>query len=78
MSDSAAPWTVAHKPPLSMEFSRQENWSELPCPPPVDLPNPGFEPMCPAFLNWQAGYLPQHQLGSPIKGHIVCDNRELI
>ena len=23
----AAPWTVAHQPPLSMEFSRQEFWS---------------------------------------------------
>ena len=26
-----------------MGFSRQENWSELPCPPPGDLPNPGIE-----------------------------------
>ena len=29
---------------LSMEFSRQEHWSGLPCPPPRDLPNPGIEP----------------------------------
>ena len=29
MSDSfASPWTVAHQAPLSMEFSRQEYWSE--------------------------------------------------
>ena len=27
-------WTVAHQAPLSMEFSRQEYWSGLPCPPP--------------------------------------------
>ena len=27
-----------------MEFSRQEYWSELPCPPPGDLPDPGMEP----------------------------------
>jgi len=27
-----------------MRFSRQENWSELPCPPPGDLSNPGIEP----------------------------------
>ena len=27
---SAAPWTVAHQAPLSMEFSRQEYWSGLP------------------------------------------------
>ena len=26
-----------------MGFSRQENWSELPRPPPGDLPNPGIE-----------------------------------
>ena len=29
---SATPWTVAHQAPLSMEFSRQEYWSELPFP----------------------------------------------
>ena len=28
----AIPWTVAHQAPLSMEFSRQEYWSGLPCP----------------------------------------------
>ena len=33
--------------PLSKEFSRQEYWSGLPCPPPRDLPDPGIEP---AFL----------------------------
>ena len=27
------PMTVACQAPLSMEFSRQEYWSELPCPP---------------------------------------------
>ena len=40
----ATPWTAAHQAPLSMEFSRQEYWSELPFPPPGDLPNPGIEP----------------------------------
>ena len=28
--------------PLSVEFSRQEYWSGLPCPPPGDLPDPGI------------------------------------
>jgi len=28
----ATPWTVACQVPLSMEFSRQEYWSELPFP----------------------------------------------
>ena len=39
------PWTVAHQAPLSMEFSRQEYSSGLPCPPPGHLPNPGTEPV---------------------------------
>ena len=39
------PWTVARQAPLSMGFSRQEYWSELPFPSPEDLPNPGIEPM---------------------------------
>ena len=37
----ATPWTVAHQALLSMEFSRQEYWSVLPCP----SPYPGIEPM---------------------------------
>ena len=40
----ATPWTVAHEAPLSMGFSRQENWSGLPCSPPGDLPDPGIKP----------------------------------
>ena len=33
-------WTVVHRAPLSLEFSRQEYWSGLPFPPPGDLPDP--------------------------------------
>ena len=44
-SDSETPWTVALQAPLSMGFSRQEYWSRLPCPPPVDLPDPGIKPI---------------------------------
>ena len=51
---TAALWTVAHQASLSMGFSRQEYWSELPFPPPGDLPNPGIE-LLP--LRWQAGSL---------------------
>ena len=36
--------TVAFQAPLSMGFSKQEYWSQLPFPPPGDLPNPGIEP----------------------------------
>ena len=40
-------WSVVHQAPLSMEFSRQEYWSESSFPPPGDLPNPGIEPRSP-------------------------------
>ena len=46
---------VAHQAPLCMGFSKQEHWSELPCPPPGDLPNPGIKhsglPHCRRILN---------------------------
>ena len=35
------PWTIAHQAPLSMGFSRQEYWSGLPCPPPMNFPTQG-------------------------------------
>ena len=56
------PWTVACQVPLSMEFSRQEYWSGLPCPPPDDLSNPGIEPTSPAL---QVDSLPLNHWGSP-------------
>ena len=34
------PWTVACQAPLSMGFSRQKYWSELPFPTPGALPDP--------------------------------------
>ena len=44
MSDYATPWTAVHQAPLSLEFSRQEDWSGLPFPSPGELPDPGMEP----------------------------------
>ena len=44
MSDSVAPWIVAHQAPLPMEFSRQEYWTGLPFPSPGDLLDPGIKP----------------------------------
>ena len=56
------PWAVVGQAPLSMEFSRQEYWSGLPCPSPGDLPDPGIEP---GFLYCrQIFYHLSHQ-GSP-------------
>ena len=45
----ATPWTLSHQVPLSMEFSRQEYWSGLPCTPLWNLPNPGIEPRSPTL-----------------------------
>ena len=58
----ATPWTVAHQAPLSMGFSRQEYWSELPFPSPEDLPDPGIEPRSPAL---QADILTSEPPGKP-------------
>ena len=61
----ATPWAVAHQALLSMEFSRQEYWSGLPCPTPGDIPDLGIElasPMSPAL---QVNSLPTETLGKP-------------
>ena len=55
------PWTVAHQMPLSIGFPRQEYWSGLPFLSPGDLPDPGTEPVSPA---WQADSLPLSYAGS--------------
>ena len=44
------------------EFSRQEYWSGLLCPPPGDLPNPGTEPRSPTL---QVDSLPSEPPGKP-------------
>ena len=36
-------WTIVHQASLSMRFPRQEYWSELPFPPPGDLPYPRIQ-----------------------------------
>ena len=43
------PWAVAFQAPLSMGFSRQQDWSGLPFPSPGDLPNSGVEPGSPTL-----------------------------
>ena len=55
----ATPWTLTNQAPLSMGFSRQEYWSELPC-----LPDPGLEFLTQGLnphlclLRWHVGSLP--------------------
>ena len=58
----AIPWTVAHKAPLSMGFSREEYWSALPFPSPGIFLTPGIEPGSPAL---QADSLLSEPPGKP-------------
>ena len=53
MSDSGAPWTVAHQAPLTTGFLRQEYWSGLPFP---SLGKRTQEKNL-GFLHWQADSL---------------------
>ena len=52
-----------HQAPLSMGFLRLEYQSGLPFPSPVDLPNPGIEPMA---LALQVDSLPSEPSGKPL------------
>ena len=56
------PGAVARQAPLSMEFSRQEFWSELPLLSPGDRPHPGIEPESPAL---QVDSSPSEPPGKP-------------
>ena len=63
----ASLWTVARQASLSMGFPRQECWSQLPFPPPGDLPDPGIKPVPPAAPALQADSLPLSHQGSPLE-----------
>ena len=55
------PWTIACQAPLSLEFSRQEYWSELSFPSLGDLPDLGIKPASPVAPALQANsLLPSH------------------
>ena len=61
-------WTEAHQVPLSMGFSRQEYWSGLPCPPPVDAHlsrPPGIKFMLPVYPDLQVDSSPTEPPGKP-------------
>ena len=81
-------WSVAHKAPLSLEHSKQEYLSGLPCPPPGDLPNPGIESVSLAsptlaggffttILTWEAqepeeGWEVRWNLGDKVEPLLLC------
>ena len=54
----ATPWTIAHQVPLSMEYSRQEYCSALPCPPSEIFSNQELNLYLLCLLHWQADSLP--------------------
>ena len=63
MSDSAAPWTLAHWAPQSMEFSRQEYWIGYTFPFAWDLLYPEIERRSPEL---QADSLLSEPPGKPV------------
>ena len=69
-----SPTDCAPRPPLSMEFSRQEYWSGLPFPTPGDLPSSGMEPtslvslaLAGIFFTTGATWEPKHCNSSQIQ-----------
>ena len=62
MFNSVTVWTVTCQAPPSVGFSRHEYWSGLPCPPPGDLPDPGFKLMSPALVS---GFFTTEPAGKP-------------
>ena len=59
-------------------FSRQEYWSELPCPPPGDLPNPKIEPRFPTLqvdsllTETPGGFFSTEPPGKPLGSTIIA------
>ena len=68
------PWTVAHQSSLSLEFSRQQYWTGLPCPPPVDLPDPRTEPVSLKSPALAGGWIPE-KTKSTFRQNWVAGNR---
>ena len=64
-------WAVALQAPLSIRFSRQEDWSGLPCPSPGDLPNPGTKPAPPASPALQVDSFPTEPPRKPFYMHSI-------
>ena len=67
----ATPWRATRQAPLSMGFSRQEYWSELPFPAPGDLPYPRIEPRSPAL---QVDSLPSEPPMNPNCSYLVWNS----
>ena len=62
------PCTVASQAPLSVEFSRQVYWRELPGPATEDLPDPGIESMSLASPALAGSFFTTESPGKPHDG----------
>ena len=58
-------WIVTHQVPLSMGFSRQEYWSELPFSFPGDLSDPGIKPVSSVSPVLAGEFFTSEPLGKP-------------
>ena len=65
-------WTVARQAPLSMGFSRQKHWSELPFLSLGYLTNPGVKPRSPAFLMDSLPFEPPGSSDCPQTLPLMC------
>ena len=68
----ATPQTVAQQAPLPMEFSRQEYWSGLACPPPGDLSGPIIEPMSLTFPPLAGSFFSLVPSGKPSSSSLLA------
>ena len=59
-------WTVSQQASLSMEFPREEYWSDLPFPPPEDLCNPGVEHTSHGSPALTGRFFPSEPPGEPL------------
>ena len=86
VSDFVWPYGLQLQAPLPMGFSRQENWSGLPCPPPGDLSVTGIKPVSLMYLaltgrllttsaTWEAHSIPAAAAAakSPQSCPTLCD-----
>ena len=76
MSNTCDPWTVVCQAPLSTEFFRQESWSKLTFPTPVDLPDPGIEPTSPVSPALLGRFFTAELSGKPLQVMSISQNKK--
>ena len=67
------PWTVALQALLCMGFPRQEYWSGLPFPSPMDLPDPAMEPTALTSPALPSGFFTRSTINTYCMCVCVCE-----